>query len=1818
MAFEIGGYQVRERIHQGRDLSAYRAVRRSDGLPLIAKIPNESRPEPAVCARLDNEFRILQAMGDAPVCVRPVALEPHGASVALFTCFCEGVTLAEHLSQLQLPLDEFLRLAIEMTAAVAAVHGAEVVHNDISPANFIVSGESGALTLIDFDIASLIPREPVEIRSAGALEGTAAYMSPEQTGRVNRSVDYRTDLYSLGATFYEMLVGAPPFVAGHRLSLIHQLIAVPPEPPSRSRPGLPQVIDDIVLRLLSKAPEHRYQSASGLLADLKTCRESLQPDGALGAFRIGASDVSSRFQIPERLYGREAEVGVILDAFSRTVADGAPVLMLVSGEPGIGKSSLVNEVHRPIVASAGYFIGGKFDQFKRNVPFASLIQALRDLIRQVLTEPDHQLRRHRERVQEALGPVGQVMVDAIPELERLIGPQEPLLELAPLESQNRFRQAFRSFLQAFARPEHPLCLLLDDVQWIDGSTLDWLEATLLDRDLGPILLICAYRDNEVDGAHPFALALERIRQAAVPSSDVRLAPLDATVVGRIAADTLLRDDALTAALTELVFAKTRGNPFFTNQLLSALHRDGAIRYSGADGGWTCDLEAIRAAEITENVVDFLTRRLRDLPEEARAILELAACVGAAFDDDMLGVVSGLAPEALTQSLLEPLAQGLIVRLGRRQGDPRIRFQFQHDRVQQAAYRLMDADEAREVRLRIGRRMLADCETPETDDRLFDILQHLNLGRALIDDDADRIALAGLNLAAARRARQATAYEPALEFVTVGLEVAPPSTPQRLRFDLVLEQAECAHLSGRDEEAEAAFEAAIEAAADDFERAEVYERKIHFYTNRARFDRAYATGLQAAGMLGIWMPTRFFPPLLIWDHINNLRTIGRRAPLDLLDLPEMQDERMRLAIRFMAAVGKAAYQIRPELCVSICARIVSLSLRHGYTEDTVIGYLAYGVIFRGGVLGDHRAGDAFGRLVLALIDRFDTQRLRAEVTFVYGYFANSWIRGLADSEQVFARAYQAGVDSGDVFHASCACSGIVQNMLMRGAGFDAILGACERFEQFLTRVDAQENLGSLRAIRQTVRNLSGQTAAPESFSDADFDEETYVTGLAGYGSPHFAHHYYVDKLLTQLLWGRNREALETSRASARLLKDSPGMQHAAEHHFLTGLLHAQLHGDAGGLAQVGHRRAVRSAARRFRTWARDFPDAYAHKQHLLEAELARMGGRLERAAQLYDRAIEGAEKAGYQQIQALAHDLAGRFHLRRGVARTARYHLTEAAAGYHRWGATALAADLTQRHGGLLSAVVLEGGGVARAREASVDLETVLKASQAIAGEIQLGEVFRQLMIIVRQNAGAQRAALLLQEDGAWFVQAEVSEDGEVDVLRRTPLDDHTRLARAIVNFVIRSGEPVILDDASADVRFRDDPYVAGVRPRSVLCAPLRYLGDVSGVIYLENNLTTGAFTEDRIEVLELLSGQIGVSIANAELYEQLEQKVRLRTTQLEARNRFISQTFGRYLSDEIVEGLLESESGSGLVGEKRRVTLIFSDLRGFTTLAEDLPPEDVVSLMNIYLGVMTEVLTAHKATIIDFVGDSIVALFGAPISHEDDASRAVACAIEMQRAMARVNSLSAEAGYPPIGMGIGLNTGDVILGSIGSETRAKYTVLGGHVNLASRIESYTVQGDVIVSQSTRDAAGPTLEIAAELRVQPKGVNEPIVISYVKGLAGSEDRQLPRAVSRVITLPRPLRVRYAEIDGKSVGGEEVEATLTHLSESEAELLGGPRPEVLTNLRVTLAGTGNEPLYAFGKVLPFGEGAHPGAFRLAFTSLPERTKVELRGVLAAADH
>ena len=1810
----VAGYKLGEVIHRGRRSCAYTAFREKDGLRVVLKTPVSAYPTDDEIDRLRREYELLSRLQHANI-VRPVGLEPFGQGMALITERIDGIPLAKLRAPLELPAS--LKVARSLAAALGAVHEAGIVYRSLEPNNVVIDPQTHALALLDFDEASPVPRQ-LEAAAAPATLGAAlAFASPEQTGRMNRSVDARSDLYSLGVLLYWLIVGRLPFRSSDPMALVHQHLAEAPLSPHEVHPTVPPVLSRIALRLLAKTAEDRYQSAEGLLHDLELCGAG----PAIPEFEIARHDHARDFRIPEQLYGREAEVAQLIAGFERCVV-GRPALLLVSGYSGIGKSRLVHEIHRPVAARRGRFVSGKCDQFNRTVPLSALREALRTLVRELLAGSEEEVARWREIVQNALGKQAKLVTDLVPDLERIIGPQPEVPELRPREAEQRFHAALRQLLAGVCRPEHPLCIFLDDLQWIDAATLGWLASITNDSELSSLYIIGAYRDNEVSRDHPLRIAVDRLESQGVQIEEISLGPLDEPKLRALVSDALGDRSPSVRELTALLYERTRGNPFFANQLLLSLRERGMLRLDPTRQAWDADLEQVRLLEVSENVVELMLARLARLASETQRLLTLGACIGSSFSTALLEQLAGRSRhEVLSQ--LQEAQRAELVRPSARPGT----FRFAHDRIHQAAHSMLAAGETRAIRCEIGRKLLGAMEEPARDGALFEAIDHLRVAEGLLDDASERRRIAAFALAAAERARKATAYAPALSYARFSADLVPErerDTPGPFAFALALERAECEHNAGNGELAQTHFDRALALASDDGEKAAAYEMKVHFLSNLARFDDAYRAGREGAAYFGIELPGRFVPPDLALDFaLIKWKTRGRPV-VELAELPQMTDRRMATGANLATALLKAAFQIRPELCVAMSAKLTRLALAHGLFEDAAVALLPIGPIFQGGLLGRARAGDDWGQLCLAVVDRFENRKQAAEVNFVYAYFAKSWVEPLAATEEQFRAAYQIGLETGDFFHVSCACSGITQTMLMRGAPLGVVIDECERYLGFLRRVDSRENLGTVLAVRQSARNLRGETSSAATLGDAEFDEAAFEATLANYGSRHFAHFFWVDKLQALVFQHEWDRALEAVAKSEGYLKDSRGMQHATDHHLYAALLYAELLAQGRPGPRLRWRWGLASAARRFGRWARHCPHNFLHKHKLLEAELAFVTGDRQRAATRYDEAIRCAAESGYRQHEALASERAGRFYLASGQPRVASFFLREAAYGYERWGASVLAGNLERHYAealpatsadvALQRAVPQAPAGALEPRD--LDVGTALKASQAIAQEVGLESLLRKLLRLLIANAGADRGVVLLPAGAELYVQADATVGGAESLMQAVPLGAHEGVARSVISFVQRTQESLVLRDARTSRPYSEDPYIRESAVRSILCAPLLDRGVLRGVVYLENSLASDAFTHDRVELLQLLSGQFAISITNANLYQELDQRVRDRTAQLEKRNELIRATFGRYLTEDVVEQLIEVDDWQ-MGGENREVSIMMADLRGFTTIAERLAPQQVVQVINNFLGVMTRVIIEHGGTIDEFIGDAILVIFGAPIQRPDDAERAVACAVGMQLAMAEVDALNREAGLPEVRMGIGINTGDVVVGNIGSLKRAKYGVVGANVNLASRIESFTLPGQILVSKTTLERAGPAVRVGGEQRVTAKGLKEPLPVYEVLGIGGRFGLELASDRAAYSALGRPLAVSLHRMEDKRLVGEPAAGMLVELSRAGAVLRCESAPAPHTALEIRLTALGGEAIYARVEAA----GASPrrtdaDEFAVRFTSLPEDAKRVFEDLLSPA--
>jgi PAS domain S-box-containing protein len=1428
---------------------------------------------PGCVEGLEHEYALKGEL-DADWAARPIALTHYNDRMTLVLEDPGGAPLDRLLGR---PLDvsPFLRIAIPLAGALRRVHERDLIHKDIKPANILVDAASGGVWLTGFGIASRLPRERQAPAPPEVIAGTLAYMAPEQTGRMNRSVDSRSDLYALGVTFYEMLTGTLPFTAADPMEWVHCHIARQPAPPNERDAGVPGPLSAIVMKLLAKTGEERYQTAAGVEADLRRCLADLESYGRIDRFPLGEHDGSDRLLIPEKLYGREREIETLVAAFDRVVAQGTTELVLVSGYSGIGKSSVVHELHKVLVPPRGLFASGKFDQYKRDIPYATVGQAFQSLVRSLLTQSEEQLGRWRASLIDALGPNGQLMVNLVPELELVIGKQLPVAVLPPQDAQKRFQMVFRRFLGVFARKEHPLALFLDDLQWLDTATLDLLEHLVTHPEVRHLLLIGAYRDNEVNSSHPLLRTLDAIRNAGAFVQEISLAPLAREDLGRLVADTLSCTPGRAAPLARLVHEKTGGNPFFSIQFISALAEEGLLRFDHDAARWRWDVDRLHAKGYTDNVVDLMVGRLTRLPVETQAALQQLACLGNVAEITMLSIVLGKSNEDVRSDLWDAVRLELVEHL---EGS----YKFIHDRVQEAAYSLIPERLRAEAHLRIGRLLVAHTPAEKREEAIFEIVNQLNRGAALITSRSEREQLAELNLLAGQRAKATTAYASALTYLTAGAALLPEDSWERrheLTFALELRRAECEFLTGALAEAEQRLNVLSTRAASTVERATVVCVCIDLYTTVGRNARAIAVGLDCLRHLGIhWSPhpteeeaRREYDR--IWSQL------GSRPIEDLVDLPMMTDPASLATLDVLTKVFAAAMYTEANLACLVICRAVNLSLERGNCDGSTFAYVMLGAV-AGSRFGDYRGGFRLGQLGYELVEQRQLRGSQARVYNQFGTHVLPWTRHFKNCRDLLRRAFEVANKNGDLTFSAYSCHALTTNLLAVGDPLPEVQRQAEHGLAFAEKARFRVVIDLVAIQLGLIRTLRGLTPKFGSFSDAQFDEIRIERRLAA--NPDLARaefSYWTRKLQARFLAGDYTSAVNAASRAQSLLWIARYAVEAAEYTFYGALSLAAVCDAAAADQCQQHVAALAAHHRQFEVWAANCPDNFENRAALVGAEIARIDGRDVDAMRLYEQAIRSARASGFVQNEALANELASRFYAARGFEKIARVYLQDARYGYLRWGADGKVRQLEKLHPHLRDASVPAsptttiGAPVER-----LDVGTVLKASQAVSGEIVLGELIKTLLRIAVEHAGAERGLLILFPGDEPRIAAEATTGrGQVEVTLRQTAASPAELPESVLHNVIRTLESVILDDASAQNPFSVDEYICQKHARSVLCLPLVKQAKLIGVLYLENNLASHVFTPARISVLELLASQAAISLENARLYNDLrEREARIR------------------------------------------------------------------------------------------------------------------------------------------------------------------------------------------------------------------------------------------------------------------------------------------------------------------------------------------------------
>jgi PAS domain S-box-containing protein len=1506
---QLPGYELFEEIHRHSKTLVYRAEQKGTNSEAISrsviiKTLSTEYPSYQDLINFSHQYTIAKDL-DLPGVVRLYSLEKHDHGYAIVMEDFGGVALDQY--QQQLSLTDILEIGIQLADTLQALGQQRIIHKDIKPANILIHPVTKKVKLIDFSIASLLPRETQEIVNPHLLEGTLAYLAPEQTGRMNRGIDYRSDFYALGITLYELLTGKLPFATTEPIELIHCHLAKTALPVAQANPEIPPMVSQIVAKLMAKNAENRYQSALGLRHDLEKCLTQWQTTKTISEFELGQQDLSDRFTISEKLYGRRTEVKTLLDAFAR-VSQGQTEMMLVAGFSGIGKTVVVNEIHKPIAQQQGYFIKGKYDQFNRDLPLSAFVQAFRDLVGQLLSESDAQLAHWQKRILAAVGDNGQVLIDVIPSLQSIIGSQPISPELSGVAAQQRFNLVFQKFIEVFTTAKHPLVIFLDDLQWADPASLQLIKVLMTGK--GYLLLLGAYRDNEVSIAHPLMLTIEDLKQAAATFHTITLAPLTVQDTNQLIADTLRCSIDLAQPLTTLIAQKTQGNPFFTTQFLKSLQADGEIKFNPA-GYWECDIAHIQALSLTNDVVELMVIQLQKLPPATQEILKLAACIGNQFDLETLAIISEQSPQSISDALWLSLQTGLILPTSQvykffhsdssQQLQPtqtlNSRYRFLHDRVQQAAYSLIPPNQKQHTHLQIGRLLLANQPT----DQLFEIVNHFNRAIQLIQDPSEQQIIADLSLQAAQKAKASIAYDAAFNYAQIGrqlLGTAGWQVHHPLTLALHETMAETALLRGDLEIVPALIEVVLEQSKNTIDRLKAYEIIIQFHTIQKQYQQAIARGLEILQQLGVKLIPRPNRLVLIQELMKTKIALSGQSPEKLLGLADVVIPEKLAALRIMDSLQMTAYLSSPKLMVLLTAVGIRLTLQYGNSPWAAGFYAHYCMILSS--LGKLEQSYRIGQLAMLLADRYGNLFITAKVKVIIPWFSQPWQEDLRSSIPVMEESIKAAIDSGNLTFMGISSGMSMLTRFFAGIPLDELGDRMTDLQEVIVQSKDESSQQYFDLLLQIIQQLRGKSSLlmppPETSSSAN----PFLSTMYGFKT---SVAYLLQDIPTALGY-----------ADAQLRYESAETTGMTKIHIwlFDGLTRLAAYPNSDALVKKQILQRVNFLQQNLLTRAKSMPGNFQHKYDLIEAEKCRVLAKPTLAMELYDRSIAGAKAHKYLQEEALANELAAKFYLEWGKTKIAAIYLQDAYYCYDRWGAKAKTDDLKQRYPQLLIPIIQarppaanDMSTLATITQAfttritssqginTFDLAAVIQSTQALSGIVDLPALIKQLCQILLKNSGAEICIPILldhhktavdtssfsNDQSGWQVYgADPNIPVDLSTIANNlsqpiyyPLAQCSYLPLKLINQVRHSGQAVILEPEN-NLMLLDDEYLRLYQPQSAMCLPLTNQGEIRGMIYLENRHTAGVFTLDQQIVLEFIATQAVVTIQNAQLYESLRQQ----------------------------------------------------------------------------------------------------------------------------------------------------------------------------------------------------------------------------------------------------------------------------------------------------------------------------------------------------------
>ncbi|MGF1488085.1 MAG: AAA family ATPase [Prochloraceae cyanobacterium] len=1492
----IPGYEIIELIYQSNKSIVYRA-KENNNKNVILKILKQEYPTLEEITRYKQEFEITQNLNIKNAIASYELREYQNTFAIVFEDF-GGISLDLFLNNYLLNFENFLKIAIKITTGLAEIHAAKIVHKDLNPSNIVFNPETKQLKIIDFGISTILSKENPTLKNPNTLEGTIAYISPEQTGRMNRPLDYRTDFYSLGVTFYELLTNQLPFKQDDLLELIHCHIAKKPTPPEELNSKIPKAISDIVLKLMAKNAEQRYQSAWGIKVDLENCLDRLQTENKIFQFnfQLGRGDISSKFQIRPQLYGREKEIEILLKALN---SQKFPTqLMLISGYSGIGKSALVKEIYKPITSAKGYFISGKFDRYQRDLPYSAIVQAWRQLVKYLLGESQSDLENWKNKILAALKKNGQVIIDLIPEVEQIIGKQPPIPDLGATESQNRFNWVFLEFIKVFAKSEHPLVIFLDDLQWADRASLQIIQLVITEESIEHLFLIGAYRNNEVSAGDPLTLTIDYIRKAKVKVSEISLSALQLSDIAKLIADSFNCTYQTAKPLAELVLAKTRGNPFFINEFLRSLYLDNLLSFNYQSRSWQWDLAQIQSKKFTENVVELLSRSLQKISIETQNILQIAACIGNQFEIKILATAADKSLQETAFLLREAIEFGLVFPLSNiyksielnvsqeKEKQLEVEYKFIHDRIRQAAYSLIPPESRSQLHHKIGKLLLKSVSKDRLKEKIFEIVDRLNLGIESILSQQEKDELAKLNLIAGQKAQRSAAYKEAFEYLKFAQNLLGENAWERhyqLTLELYLTTAEAGCLNGSFQAVETWSNQIIARAKNLIDRGRGYKVKILCYFIAADYCRALSIGIVGLKELGITIPQGKIAvnSNLLYQFFKH-KTLSSNFTLRVERLPKNTDERGLLLIELIGILRPIAYIVSPKNYLLLTFKQVDLLLKYGISSSGYLTVIVYGIVVAW-VLGNIERGYKIARAGLYLSEQNYDPQYRSKILFRFHALLGHSKQHLNTSLPGLLEGYFKGLETGEAKWTTTNIAWYLFHSFIVGKKLEQLAKETAKYTKTISKIKMGSELLFFEYHERAIQILSSQELAREFVQkkvaplvDREFDDRKKDENLVI-----FYNNFYL--IFCCYLFGKNIEANDYIERSKQQISVALGQAVIPVFYFYDSLNKIALI-DRDKIKYQKFFKAIDRNQNKIKKIADRAPMNYRHKYDLVAAELQRIKGNKEKAANLYETAINGAKKYGYINEEALAWELAAKFYSEWEKPTIAKTYTIEACYRYSLWGAKAKVKDLEANYPELFNEIEAEKTQPRKTKSITTteetelqtfDVNTLLKANRILSRELNLAKLLEKLIKIAIESAGARIGYLILKNNNNLSIEAIGSiESDRVRVLQSIPLEftnNNTQLPllpEKIINYVARTHQDIVLDDARSKVEFASDPYIEKIQPKSVLCTPLIDRGKLIGLVYLENNLIAGAFTPDRTQLLKAFCAPAAVSIQNAQLYEE--------------------------------------------------------------------------------------------------------------------------------------------------------------------------------------------------------------------------------------------------------------------------------------------------------------------------------------------------------------